>query len=242
MTVRPLRRRSLDEEIYLALREDIAAGALRPGDPLVEAQLSEQFAVSKTPVREALIRLKRDGLVQSAAHHVNRVATPTAEDVAHAVELRAWIEADVAAAIARTASPELLARLEETIATAESALEREDDAAYVKGIRAFSDVMLETHGNPYVVDVLDRLRGFLGLIARTAREVPGRRERSLQEHRTILEALRAADPAAAQAASHAHMASIQDDFLRGIAQRDHERVEAKGLAGRAKSSRRASQA
>ncbi len=55
------------------------------------------MGISKTPVREALIRLTRDGLVVQEQHRRSRVATPTAEDVREACELRRWVEGEIAA-------------------------------------------------------------------------------------------------------------------------------------------------
>ena len=84
----PVKRQTLEESVYETVRNGIISGELRPGDPLVEAQLSADMGISKTPVREALIRLTRDGLVVQELHRRSRVATPTAEDVRAACELR----------------------------------------------------------------------------------------------------------------------------------------------------------
>src|SRR3954454_17102935 len=113
--ISPLKRQTLEEGVYEAVRASIISGELRPGDPLVEAQLSADMGISKTPVREALIRLTRDGLVEQEQHRRSRVATPTLDDVHQACELRRWVEGAIAADAARRADPELIESLEQTI-------------------------------------------------------------------------------------------------------------------------------
>ena len=121
MPLTPVRHQSLEESVYEAVRDSIISGDLRPGDPLVEAQLSADLGISKTPVREALIRLARDGLVVQELHRRSRVATPTAEDVMQACEVRRWVESEIAAQAARDASDELVDELEAGIADSERA-------------------------------------------------------------------------------------------------------------------------
>jgi len=212
-----LTARSLEEEVYDAILNEIVSGQLEPGDPLVEAQLSERFGISKTPIREALIRLKRDGLVESALHHKNRVTTPTEDDVRQACEVRDWIESRVTAHCAENPDPKLVARLEESVKKAEKALDAGNEQAYLKAIRDFSDVLMEASGNRYAIRVLDTMNNVLTFIANISRGEPGRRKRSIDEHKAILEAVRSGDPVAAAEATGRHLHSIEKDSLHRLA-------------------------
>jgi DNA-binding GntR family transcriptional regulator len=214
---RPLTPRSLEADVFDAIRDMILNGDLSPGDPVVEAQLSAQFGISKTPVREALIRLKRDGLVEAAPHRTNRVATPTDDAIVQACEVRGWIEAQIAARLAADPGDRLLADLQASIEAAERALAAHDDHAYVEAVRSFSTVLVEASGNRYAIDALERLRYVLGLIANVSRRTPARRDRSIEEHRRILEAIRARDPEAAAQATYDHLTSIERDSLEALA-------------------------
>ena len=69
----------LERRVYERLRDEIIAGSLEPGEQLVEARIATEFGVSKTPVREALIRLQRDGLVEIEPYRGARVLEPSAE-------------------------------------------------------------------------------------------------------------------------------------------------------------------
>lgn len=207
---------SLENQVYEAIRDDIIKGVLRPGDTVVESQLSDRFGVSKTPVREALIRLKRDGLVEAALHRVNRVATPTAADIRAACEVRTWIECALAARCAAERSPELLAELEASIGAAREALDRDDVDGYVDAVRRFSDLIVEHSNNRYAEEALERLRNVLSLIAHIARKTEGRRQRSIDEHLAIFEAIKAGDDDAAAQATKVHLRSIEQDSLRAL--------------------------
>jgi DNA-binding GntR family transcriptional regulator len=216
MASHSLTQQSLEERVYDAVRDAIIAGEFRPGDALVEAQLSERFGISKTPVREALIRLKRDGLVQAELHHVNRVATPTADDIHQACEARGWIEAALAARCAANPQAELLRKLAASIQEADAALAADDSVRYGEAVRRFSGVILDAVENRYAHDFLDRLYNVLTLIAHISREVPGRRERSVEEHRAIYRAIKRRDPRGAAEATRIHLASIERDSLNAL--------------------------
>jgi GntR family transcriptional regulator, rspAB operon transcriptional repressor len=204
------------QSVYEAIRTEIVSGTLKPGDPLVEAVLSEHFGTSKTPVREALIRLRRDGLVESAPHRMTRVVTPTESDIRQVCQLREWIETQIWAEYAQEPAPDVLASLAESIEAAESALDDPDVAHFGDSIRDFTDVMLEATRNRYAAQALQRLRNILDLIGNISRETPGRLKRSVEEHRAILEALEGRDPQRTAEAVSAHLRSIARDSIEAV--------------------------
>jgi DNA-binding GntR family transcriptional regulator len=214
----PVQHQSLEESVYEAVRESIISGELRPGDPLVEAQLSADLGISKTPVREALIRLARDGLVVQELHRRSRVATPTADDVRQACEIRRWVEAEIAAQAARDPSDELIEQLEEGISDSERALKHRDTRRWAEAIGAFTDTLVEYSGNRYGAELLERMRNVLSLIANVSQVAPGRRARSIEEHRAILDAIRRRDPEAAAEATRAHLRSLEEDSMHALEQ------------------------
>jgi len=216
MPLARVQRQSLEASVYEAVREGIISGELRPGDPLVEAQLSADLGISKTPVREALIRLARDGLVVQELHRRSRVATPTVEDVRQACEVRRWVEGEIAAQAARDAPPELIEQLEASIRDSERSLRRRDTRRWAEAVESFTDTLVAYSGNRYAADLLERMRNILSLIANVSQVAPGRRARSIEEHRAILEAIRRSDPSAADEATREHLSSIESDSLRAL--------------------------
>ena len=160
-----LTTKSLESAVYDTVRERIISGHLRPGDPLVEAQLSEEFGISKTPVREALIALSRDGLVEQAPYKKSTVATPTADDVRQACEVRRWLETEIAAQLARSPSDGLVERLDRNIEVSRRHLADGDLDACAAAVHEFSDIVVDASGNKYAELMLERLRNVLALIA-----------------------------------------------------------------------------
>ena len=120
-TPAPAQRRNLAREVLLALRAEIISGKLQPGDALAEPVLARQFGSSRAPVREALIELEREGLVQFEATGRTRVRTLPERDFAEIRESRIALESMAARRAAALWSPKDSRFLEENIARQEQA-------------------------------------------------------------------------------------------------------------------------
>lgn len=208
---------SLEQYAYELIKEDILSGVLRPGSPLVEARLAEEFGVSKTPVREALIRLRLDGLVRIERFRGARVAEPSTQDVREICTLRRWIEGGIAEELAKSHDEAALASFQENIETCGQALAAGDESRYLNEIREFDQILARATGNSWVSRVLSDLYNIFGLIGAATLEVPKRRERSIDEHLAILGAIERGDARGAVEAMHAHITSIEEDYLKSIA-------------------------
>lgn len=117
----PARRRNLAREVLLALRAEIISGKLQPGDSLAEPVLAKQFGSSRAPVREALIELEREGLVQFEPTGRTRVRTLTERDFAEIREARIALESMAARRAAVLWTPEDSRFIKENIARQEQA-------------------------------------------------------------------------------------------------------------------------
>ena len=160
----------------------IADGRLEPGGLHSVAQLAEQLGVSRTPVREALLMLEREGRVRFERNRGVRVLEPTAQDVAEVFELRLLLEVPAAAKACGSVDTGEL----------RGALEAADGAR-------FHDLIVDAAGNRRLAAIVGGLREALaGPGARDAEEVAA-------EHRAILDALEAADADRAAAAMRYHL-------------------------------------
>lgn len=98
--------------IHRRLLDDLQQGNFRPGDKLSSEGLAKRYSVSRTPVREALIRLERDGFVETESNTRYEVKTPTLAELCNLYEIREALEGLAAEKLATNgASPELIARL-----------------------------------------------------------------------------------------------------------------------------------
>jgi DNA-binding GntR family transcriptional regulator len=207
----------LERRVYERLRDGIAGGALPPGSQLVEARIAEDLGVSKTPVREALIRLQRDGLVKIEPYRGARVLEPSADDIREVLELRTLLECHIARDLATRQPDGVLEALEACVAESKAALGAGDGQALLDSLTEFSDLMADACGNERMAKLLGDLRSVLLLIGTTSLRAPGREARSIAEHEAILAAIQRGDGDAAVAATEAHIRSIERDSLEPIA-------------------------
>jgi DNA-binding GntR family transcriptional regulator len=160
----------------------IGDGRLAPGALHSVAQLADQLGVSRTPVREALLMLEREGRVRFERNRGVRILAPTAHDVAEVFELRLLLEVPATAKACGAVDPGPL----------RAAIEAGDDAG-------FHDLIAHAAGNRRLAAVVAGLREALaGTGARDAAEVAA-------EHRAILDALDAGDADRASAAMRYHL-------------------------------------
>lgn len=203
----------LERRVYEQLRDEIVSGSLSPGEQLVEARIAEELGVSKTPVREALIRLQRDGLVEIEPYRGARVLEPSGDDVREVLELRTLLECQIARDLAGRQPQDVLDALEVCVAESRRALDAGQTQQLLDSLTDFSDLMARACGNKRMAKLLDDLRSVLLLIGNTSLRAPGREARSIAEHETILAAILAGDGDAAAEATVAHIESIEHDSL-----------------------------
>jgi DNA-binding GntR family transcriptional regulator len=147
-------RRNLAGEIVSTLREEIIDGSLQPGAALAEPVLAARFGVSRAPVREALIELEREGLVQFEATGRTRVLTLTAKDFEELFLLRVALE-PVAARLAAPAFKADASRLERNIDATRKAKTLED---ITRLDMEFHEIIFETSGNGRLLKLWRSLR------------------------------------------------------------------------------------
>lgn len=109
-------RRNLASEVVEALRSEIISGKLVPGAPLSEPLLAKQFGLSRVPVREALIELEREGLLQFESTGRTRIRAMSSRDLAEIIDARVILEAAAARRVSEFWTPADSAWMEANIA------------------------------------------------------------------------------------------------------------------------------
>jgi len=149
--------------IEQALREDIAAGALEPGERLDEVKLTERFGVSRTPVREALTRLTAQGVLAPGEKRGVRVAEYSREELAQMFEAMHEIES----ACARIASQRLTllnrAEIEGAQKNCIEAAQAGELNVYLRANEAFHEAIYRATGNPYMAELASDFRRRTGI-------------------------------------------------------------------------------
>ncbi|MGW7272579.1 GntR family transcriptional regulator [Streptomyces sp. NPDC054864] len=194
---------SRTQYVLEAVKHRILTGQLAPGQPLVETELAAQFAVSKTPVREALKTLAGTGLVVMSQYKGATVRTVDAAMAQEVYDVRLLLEPE---ALRRTVRSGAL--LEE----ARDALERADSAADAAerslANREFHRALYVPCGNPLLARMLDDVRDQAALVSAVAWATLPSWEREAAEHREILRLALAGEADAAARGLHDHIASF----------------------------------
>ncbi len=148
---------SQKKDIYYTLRDRIANVYYRPGDHLYEKNLAEEFGVSRTPIREALIRLKQDNLVIFAPHGGARVSDINLNDFQKLIEIRLILERGSAQLAVRNASESHIQRL--ILLNDRIKKVHEDDIpGLIDCDSEFHQIIGESSENPFLIECLSSVR------------------------------------------------------------------------------------
>ncbi|MCP4821255.1 MAG: GntR family transcriptional regulator [Shimia sp.] len=181
-------------DAYARLKEDIRSNLMPPGYQAPEPEIAERLGMSRTPVREALIRLEAEGLVELIPRRGARVLPIKTGDMEEIYQILTALEPDAAASLAsRAPNEEELAPLREATDEMEEALEAGDLDRWAAADDRFHITLLELHGNKrmqaFVSALFDQAHR-ARIVTLRLREAP---VRSTQEHREILDRLAAGD-------------------------------------------------
>ena len=213
---------SLAEQVYDRLEEDILSGKYARGTVLTELKLSEDLGVSRTPIREALRMLEQDNIVVSTQKGVT-VLSITPEDADTIYRIRERIEGMAAAACAQNITDEELKALSDVINLQEFYAEKHD-AERVQALDSeFHEMIYRFSRSSVLYNTLRPLHKKIQKYRKNAIEFPSRRSASVAEHRAILEAIAAHDPAAADRAITAHTTAAHRRLMEVAAAKEETR-------------------
>jgi len=191
-----------------AIRAAITGGSFAPNQRLVEAELAEQFGTSRAAVRNALIELATEGLVERIQNRGARVrAVPLAEAI-EITEVRMVLEGLCAAKAAERATEEDHRTLEGIGERMRAAVAGGDPLTYSALNQELHGRILAISGQRTACAVLDRLRAQQVHHQFRLAMQPGRPSVSLPQHLAVIEAVRSGDAEAAEAAMRTHLASV----------------------------------
>jgi DNA-binding GntR family transcriptional regulator len=190
--VAPARRRGLADEVADRVRDAIFSGAYAPGAQLREVELSDALGVSRGPVREALLRLEREGLVRSEWHRGATVTTLSTQDVSELDSLRGALEQLAVQQVIANASDDDLAVIEKTARRMDRA---EDEHEMVRCDIEFHDAVYAATGHLRLQEAWQAIRSqvHLFLLTRIGISTDGYLSGIPDEHRELVAALRARD-------------------------------------------------
>ncbi|PTM41071.1 GntR family transcriptional regulator [Bosea sp. 124] len=196
------------------LRRAILAMEIVPGAALVEKELTGRFGTSRTPVREALIRLKEEGLVEIFPQAGTFVARIPTEAIPEAVFIRQALECATVELVARIGTEQAIAKLDATIARQHEALEAGDQEGFHLADEAFHETLATLAGYPGIWKIAHAAKSQIDRCRRMTLPVPGRMAMVIREHLSIVDAIRRHDGPGAESAMRMHLGTLLPDLLR----------------------------
>lgn len=190
---RPHSRKSktLVDRVYNDIQNKILYNVWGTGYHALEQELAEELGVSRTPVREALIRLQRDGLVKVVPRHGMRVLPISLSDIQEIHEILTSLEGlAVQLAAARQLTPEELELLERSIEQMNEAHEKSDIKAWAQADEDFHCNLVELSGNRILTEVVDNFWSRAKRARLTMLSMRTGTADSIQEHGRLVEAIR----------------------------------------------------
>ncbi|MFF3328015.1 GntR family transcriptional regulator [Streptomyces sp. NPDC002888] len=209
------RRSSYRERVADALRAALIAGELRPGEVYSAPGLAARFGVSATPVREAMLDLAKEGLVDTVPNKGFRVTQVSEKQLDEYTHIRALVEIPTVTALAGTADPVSLEALRPAAREIVVAAVAGDLIAYVEADTRFHLGLLALAGNAHLVEVVRDLRGRSRLYGLTALLESGRLLASAEEHLELLDALLARDERAVREVMSRHLGHVRGLWAAG---------------------------
>lgn len=215
--VRLDRRPSIRDTVKRALRSAIISGEMQPGQVYSAPSLGEQFGVSATPIREAMLDLVREGLVVAMPNRGFRVTEVSAHDLAEVTELRLFLEPPAVEKATPLIPETAFAGLREQADEIVAAADRGDLVEYLTADSDFHLAILQYAGNARLLALIQSLRSQTRLFGLSSLFERGHLTESAKEHHAIMDAIEQRDAARARALVHTHIEHVLGDWSGPVA-------------------------
>ena len=226
----PIQSERLYEQIVSQIEQRIEKGDLKVGDQLPsERELAEQFAVSRTAVREAVKALREKGLVEILAGRGTFITNGTTDKIrnslgllmkfgtingaAHLVEVRGILEPEIAAIAATRITDEYIAAMQDAVNIMEVATASNNSEAFVEADLDFHLALAEATQNPIIPALMDSVIDLLREQRKRIGNASGGLVRGQYHHKIILDAVIKRDPDAARQAMQNHLQQVREDSI-----------------------------
>ena len=207
--------RSLGGRVFKRLREDILKGRYKQQDELREATIGKELGVSRTPVREALRQLELEGLVTIVPNKGAYVTGISQKDIWDIYQMRKYLEGMCARWAAEHITEDQLEELEETILLSEFQMKKENgyNKEQVTGLDGrFHTILYEASGSRMLCHVLTDFHRYVQMARKSSINVKARAEKSIEEHKAILQAIRDRNPDLAEQLAKEHIVHVMQNL------------------------------
>ncbi len=205
---------SLRGRVFHRLREDILSGKYKENEELREVAIGEELGVSRTPVREAFRQLELEGLIQIVPNKGAYVTGITAKDVKDIYMIRSSLEGMCARLATQNITPEQLEELEENVYLASFHASKGHMEQMAELDNRFHHILYEACDSKMLENLLQDFHQYVIRIRKKTLSTKERGIASNEEHRKIMEAIKAGDSVKAQQAATVHMENAYDNIVK----------------------------
>ncbi|WP_320775644.1 GntR family transcriptional regulator [Streptomyces sp. CRN 30] len=207
-----LQRTSLRDQVLDLVRQSLVSGEIRPGDIYSAAALAARLGVSSSPVREAMLTLVNEGLMEPVRNRGYRVVPMSEHDLDEIYEMRLLLEVPGTLRAAERATAEDLAALRTVADEIKAAAATGDVVAFLDADRRFHAGLLRLGGNRRLVDTVLSLRDRTRLYGLDALARHGMLDHSAHEHHDMLDAVAAGDAERLEEIVRHHLLHTRSDW------------------------------
>ena len=205
--------KSLEEQVFNSLEEEILTGKLKKGETLGEIPLSKRLGVSRTPIRAALHRLAEEGLIEIAPNKGAVVIGVGKEELVDIYKIRMRLEGLASREAALKISEEDKKKLCDSVELSEFYIGKQDTEHLKELDSRFHNIIYKASGNRLLCKTLSELHRNIKVYRKLSLTVSDRLEKSVEEHREILNAILAGDADTADALTFRHVEAALENLL-----------------------------
>lgn len=205
---------SIREKVYQRIKDMILNGRIAPSERIIENKIAKQLGVSRTPVREALHVLEREGFLEAIPRIGYKLKEIQWEEVVEIFEIWKVNEILAASWAIEKITPEELRSLEEILDAAEAEMKKGVPKQFIERDAEFHETLIRASGSLRLLEICQTLRRHLLLYRVSTMYEPESAERGIERHRRILERLKERDPTGLEEAIRDHHDNAKRDIRR----------------------------
>ena len=207
---------SLGSQAYEGLKRIILNGQVNPGEKIKEGEIAKALGISRTPVREAINRLEKEGFIEIFPQRGAFVVQFSEKDVFELFLIRENLEGLAASMVAKNVSEGGLAKLESCIEGFQEPFSEKDIQRYAREDLKFHQTIVTLSEARRLISLISTLHDHIRIFRLTTRGLSARMKSSLEEHKGIIEAVRARDPEEAERRMRHHIRNVRDGVMENI--------------------------
>jgi DNA-binding GntR family transcriptional regulator len=207
---------SLRDKVYEVLKNIIIFQEIPPGEKIDEDHLAMQLGVSRTPIRESLYRLEKDGVVRIIPRRGAFTVKHSRKEIIEILFVREVLEGLAARLAAERIDDLILEQMKSLFRDFSRNNLRDRDKHYIHADLEFHDLIIKTCDNSLLVNMANMLNNHIKMLRLRTVSLNERIERSLQEHLRIIDAFERRNPVSAESFMREHIQNVKDSVLKNI--------------------------